>query len=191
MQVFQFLCTFALAGAALANPTVVEPPTKVSRDLATITSVVAQVSAAIVQLDAAVQAFEGDDTELQAEAEDLITILTNGQAAVEASSALSLLDALSLSSLVTSIEPLGEKLVSDMEAKVSLVEQYGFCETVEAEIIEIAADVKSLIEAVISKAPTAVQGIAEALAESLYDVMDEGVAAFAPGNCTDATPSRI
>jgi len=177
---------FAAAAFAAPNPTAVEPPTKVTRDLATVTSVIAQVSAAIVQLDTAVNAYTGDKTELEEEAASLVSILESGTTAIAASSALSIVDALSLSSLVDSLQDLGDQLVSDLVAKRSVVEEEDYCEEVEDQIVEIATDARALVEAIIAKAPAIAQGIAEALAEEFYATLDEGSWAFATGNCTDA-----
>lgn len=177
---------FATAAFATPNPTKVEPPTKVTRDLATVTSVIAQVSAAIVQLDTAVNAYTGDKTELEEEAASLVSILESGTTAIAASSSLSLVDALSLSSLVDSLQDLGDQLVSDLIAKRDVVEEEAYCEEVEDQIVEIATDARALVEAIIAKAPTIAQGIAEALAQQFYATLDEGTWAFGTGNCTDA-----
>lgn len=179
---------FVTAAFAVAIPEspFVEAPTKVKRDLATITSVIAQVSGAIVALDTAVKAYDGDKTELETQADALVVILESGKAAVDASSAISLIDALSLAGLVDSLQTLGETLVDDLVAQKPTVEAQSYCEEVEATIVEISTDARALVESIISKAPAIAQPIAEDIAEDFYAVLDEGASEFAPGNCVNA-----
>ncbi|OTB01725.1 hypothetical protein M426DRAFT_44517, partial [Hypoxylon sp. CI-4A] len=173
------------AAGAAADVVPAQPPTKVARDLASVTSVVSQVSAAITKLDTTVKAFDGSDlTGVKTDAEALVSALTSGASALASGGdELSLTDALGLQDAVTPLGPAAAALVKDVTAKKSQFEQAGLCGTVDSAITDAGTAAKSLVDGVIAQVPQAVQSIAKSAADGLVDTLTKLASQFASDQC--------
>jgi hypothetical protein len=188
MRFSVILSGFAVATSSLvvAEPIPKDLPTKVSRDLATVSSVVAGVSAAITKLDTSVKAFSGDATQITADSAALITTLKTGATTIQGSTALSLTEALGLQSSVTTLQTAADGLVTDLGAKKAAFQTAKLCTTVATTVQDVQTSSNTLITGVVSKVPAAGQGIANNLVGGLKDTLSKGVALFANGACVDA-----
>jgi len=181
---------FALAlgaSARLQPPSNVvrSPPSLVERDLATVTSVIADVDTGIKALDKEVNAFSGDNSALDKAAENLISIIKAGTSKISSGSDLSLSDALALQSVVTGLQGDADTLVSDLSSKKSAFEEAALCSTLRQQTTDISTASKALIAAVVSKVPEAAQEIAKELASGVTKSLDKSQAEFAEGSCVD------
>jgi hypothetical protein len=166
-----------------------EPPTLVLRDLATVTSVVAQVDAGIRNLDTAVKAFAGNPAGIADASTSLLSMIRSGTTTIQASTELSLQDALNLQSIVTGLQGNAQTLVTDLAAKKAAFQQASLCDVVRQQVNDISSGSGALISAVVSKVPQAAQAIAAQLASGFTDTLAQSQAAFAQGNCTNASGS--
>ncbi|OTA68006.1 hypothetical protein K449DRAFT_419685 [Hypoxylon sp. EC38] len=191
MKASAFFTLALTAAGVVAEPVPVEPPTKVARDIATITSVVAQVSAAMSKLDTTVKAFDGSDlTGVETDAKALVSALTSGASTLaSAGGSLSLTDALSLQDVVTPLGPAAEALVSDVSAKKQQLEKAGLCSIVGSAIQDAGSAAKSLVDNVVAQVPEAAQAIAQQAASNVVDTLTNLAAEFAADKCTNAGSS--
>lgn len=180
------LSALSLAAASLADLTPGDVPTRVQRDIATVSSVVAQVSGAITQLDTSVKAFSGDATKVTADSTNLLTVLKSGVSTIQGSTDLSLTEALGLQSSVSSLQTASDALVADLGMMKTAFEQARLCSVVSSTVTEVQSSSKGLIDAVVAKVPSAAQSIASSLTAGLQNSLSVGVGLFANGNCTDA-----
>ncbi|KAI1099559.1 hydrophobic surface binding protein A-domain-containing protein [Jackrogersella minutella] len=183
------LFTLALAAVGVSADLVpAEPPTKVKRDIATVTSVVAQVSAAITKLDTSVKAFTGDDLSgVKADAQALVSALTSGASTLaSAGGTLSLSDALDLQSAVTPLGPAAQALVQDVTAQKSKFEQAAACSVIGGVVQDAGKAAKSLVDDVVAQVPTEAQDIAQQAASNIVTTLTSLTSEFTADNCTDA-----
>jgi hypothetical protein len=182
------LFALALGASARLQPpsnVVRSPPSLVERDLATVTSVIADVDTGIKALDKEVNAFSGDNSALDKAAENLISIIKAGTSKISSGSDLSLSDALALQSVVTGLQGDADTLVSDLSSKKSAFEEAALCSTLRQQTTDISTASKALIAAVVSKVPEAAQEIAKELASGVTKSLDKSQAEFAEGSCVD------
>ncbi|KAI1640673.1 hydrophobic surface binding protein A-domain-containing protein [Biscogniauxia mediterranea] len=180
------LSASALALGAFADPLAAQGPTKVQRDVATVTSVIAELSSAITQLDTAVKAFAGDASAVQKDAESLLSSLETGVSQIaSAAGDLSLTDALGLQDDVAALGSASTALLRDLAAKKDAFAAAGLCAQTEAIVGSIGTTAKSLVGGVIAALPQPVQDLAQAQTGQLLDILARGIAAFAPDSCQD------
>ncbi|KAH6652548.1 hydrophobic surface binding protein A-domain-containing protein [Truncatella angustata] len=183
MKTTTILSNWTLFVTTIAESIPNGPPTRVSRDVATVSSVAAQVSSAITKLDSSVKSFQGDASQVKSDAAALVETLGSGVTTIGASAALTLTDAISLQSIITSLQTAGQGLVDDLTAKKTQFEQSDLCTIVQSTISSISTSSKSLIDAVVAKVPEEAQTLAASLASGLQTTLDKGAAAFSPDQC--------
>jgi len=160
-----------------------------SRDLATVTTVITTVDTNIKALTLAIQGFTSDPTQLNSASQSLLSSIRQGTASISASTELSLADAISLQQTVASLQADGEALVAGLAAKKTAFEQAGLCTVVFNTATELGAASKALIDAVISKVPEAARGVAQNLVSGVVTTLQKSTENFAPGSCTNAAGS--
>ncbi|KAI0883127.1 hydrophobic surface binding protein A-domain-containing protein [Annulohypoxylon maeteangense] len=184
-----FTVAVAVAGVS-ADIVPAQPPTKVQRDLATVTSVVSQVSAAITKLDTSVKSFDGSDLSgVQTNAQALISALTSGASTLGSSGSISLSDALSLQSVVTPLGTVAQTLVDDVIAKKDKFQQAAACSTVGTQISNAGTAAKSLVDGVVAQVPEAAQSIAESVASKIVDTLTNLTSEFSSDKCKNSGSS--
>ncbi|KAI1848724.1 hypothetical protein JX266_005583 [Neoarthrinium moseri] len=183
MKASSILGGLALAGTSVADSTLASPPSKVQRDITAVSSAVAQVSAAMVTLDTSVKAFDTDATQVKSDSAALIETIKSAATTLDGSSDLSLTDAVSLQSSVSSLGTVGKSLISDLEAKKSQFEKAGLCSDVQSSFTDISTTSNSLIETIIGKLPEEAQSIAKGLVGDVQDTLQKGADAFSSSNC--------
>lgn len=178
---------FAFALGASANM-LDDAPTKVQRDLATVSNVVQAVAQSITALDNAVQNFQGsnDMQNLNNAASALENVITQGTSAIQGTAALSVNDAISLQGLVGSLETEGQRLVFNLANKKPQIQQANMCDSVRQQSDQLTSNSQNLINAVVGKVPTELQGVAGQFAQAFTDTLRQNSANFAPGNCSNA-----
>ncbi|KAH8880547.1 cell wall protein [Thozetella sp. PMI_491] len=192
---FLLLAFAAAVSAQLDIPTKIarSGATPVERDIATISSVVADVGTKLAALDTAVKAFKASDTaaltNLNDAAMKLSTTITSGTTAIAASSNITLNDAITLQSQVSGLQGSGTSLVSDLEGKKGDIQTAGLCDVVLQQVTGINDNAGKLINAIVSKLPEAAQSIAASQTAPFTDSLKQTENAFAAGNCTNGATS--
>lgn len=177
----------ALALGVSAGSVIDDTPSRVERDLPTITTVMNNVGDKLNALDQAVVAFSGgDSTAFQDAATSLETTIQDGLTQVQGTSNLSLSDALGLQSQVGTLQDAGTKLVSDLASKKTQIQDAGLCDTVRSQSTSLNDLSQQLINAITSKVPQEAQSIASQLTAGFTAALQQNQANFAQGNCTNA-----
>lgn len=183
---FTIVSLFALALGVSAS-VIGDTPSRVGRDLPTITTVINSVGDKINALDAAASSYDGGDaTAFQKAGTDLETAISDGVTTVQGTSDLTLNDAIGLQSQVTTLQSSAEKLVADLAGKKAQIEGAGLCDTVRGQSTRLNDLSKQLIDAITAKVPTAAQSIASQLTAGFTATLQQNQANFADGNCTNA-----
>ncbi|KAF2969191.1 hypothetical protein GQX73_g4393 [Xylaria multiplex] len=180
----------ALAFTATAEMQLYGLPTPAKRDLATVTSVVAEISSAISQLDNSVKAFEKDGTQVEADAENLVSTIKDGASTIISSGAISLDDALGLQDVATSLATAGQTLLADIDSKKEAFQASGLCESVQSTIKSIGSEVQSFVDSIVKQLPDDAQAVASQLTSGISTALTNGAAAL---QCkgSDATSSAV
>ncbi len=192
---FILLTLAAGVSAQLNVPTKVirSGATPIERDVATISSVVAKAGANLAALDTAVKNFKVSDmttvTNLENAAQQLSSGLTDGTAAIQASTNITLNDAITLQSQVTGLQTSGTSLVTDLVAKKVDIQTASLCDVVLKQVTTISTDANNLISAIVSKLPEAAQSIAQQQAAGFVTALQQTETTFAAGNCTNGATS--
>lgn len=181
------LLVFIGAAAALELPTQVRrsPPTMVERDLATISRVVNDVDGKLKDLTQAVKDFNGDPAGLSNAASSLQSIIKQGVTDVNAATAISLNDAITLQSQVTGLQDDSNNLIQALTDKKNAFQDASLCGVIYQQSGDLGTNSKALIDAVISKVPQDVQSLAQQVSSGFTDTLVNTQAQFAPGNCTN------
>jgi len=187
----------ALAIGAFSEP-IPRTPTRVQRDLPTIESVLAGISADVNTLDTDVKAFTGGDTStVIGDSDTLLAAIQAGTTTVQGTSSLSQDEALSLVSSVQTLNSSIATTVGDLIAKkCALVTAGAGPQTLQA-LQSQASAASALADAITSKVPSALQQTAAALSAGVAASLQSGVTAFqdtgscpAPTGGSSAPPSE-
>lgn len=192
MKPFVVVVSLALGALSFELPSVVERdgPTLVDRDIATVTSAVTQVDSGLKNLDTAVQGFSSDPADMNSAADALLRTLNTATMQIMQTSNITVEDALSLQSTVTSLQKDGETLINDLEAKKSAIQAAGLCGSVMKQTSDISTASQMLIAAVIAKLPESVQSVGNQLAAGVADTLNRPMQIFSSANCTQgASPT--
>ncbi|KAJ3495464.1 hypothetical protein NLG97_g3379 [Lecanicillium saksenae] len=175
---FSIITTLFLAGAsATAIP---------SPNLSVVLGVMNSVQNAIDALDQAGRSFKGDLEPLADASTKLISTITDGVGKIQAITSFTAHDAVGLIHPTKALTQHAQVLAQDFLAARSEVEKAGACEVVQAQIGAINDASNSLNDAIVSKVPAGLQGIARGLAGGLTSVLDQSKASFGPGQCNNA-----
>ncbi|KAF5134127.1 Cell wall mannoprotein 1 [Metarhizium anisopliae] len=178
----KFLALTTLASGAYAG-------VLVQRDLATIQAAMTSAGQGIDGLGTAIKGFSGDPAPVLAASNTLIQALKDGKAKVDPSSDLTLADALGLQAPAGDLQKKGDALLADLKTAVPTIEKAGMCEVTFTQTSDINTAAKALIDSVVSKVPTAAQGIAQGIVAGLLKDLQDAQDAVGPANCKNsATP---
>ncbi|RYO86417.1 hypothetical protein DL766_007385 [Monosporascus sp. MC13-8B] len=171
--------------------------TRAKRDLATLTSVAAQIEAAIVSLDVSVKPFanDGDGVQVIANADNLAKVIQEGTSKIKGISRISLADGLGVAGILTSLQVKGQTLLSDVEAKKTQFEETRLCRMAETRMQRINAISAELIDAVMLSLPSVARDVVREGTSGLSDILAQGAAFFSTDNCrnraVDATAPAV
>jgi hypothetical protein len=172
----KFLALTSLAAGAFAGVIV-------QRDIATIQAAMTAAGDGIVNLNSAVDAFNGDVSAVLSASNALVQALKDGKAKVEPTGELSLTDALGLQAPSAELQKKGDALLAALKAKKDAIAQNGLCEVTYTQASTINVESKALIDTVVSKVPEAAQGIAKSIVAGLLKALQDAEDTFSPTNC--------
>ncbi|KAI1295138.1 hypothetical protein F5Y03DRAFT_372217 [Xylaria venustula] len=174
----------ALACTAAANLQPYGHPTPVRRDESTITSVAAQVSDAITQLDTTVKTFDDDGAQVVSDAAAVVAAIKNGIVAIAAAGA-SPDDAAGLQAVSVGLLTATTNLTASIEAKEAAIEASDDCEGVRVSFQGVGDAFQSWIDAFVTKLDAASQEAAAQLNSGIEAVLQSGIQC--PGTGSNAT----
>ncbi|OAR03090.1 hypothetical protein LLEC1_07469 [Akanthomyces lecanii] len=177
---------FAGANAFVATPVERSPPTLVERELATVTSVLADVTTGFNNLQQAAADFNGDAAPLKNEAASVISKVEAGTTAISNMKPLTVGECLALVGPSNDLAKQGDDLAKELESRIADVEKAKECDTVRGFLDKGVTDATALVAALKAKSPTAVQGIVQAQGNKIIDSLKKAQAAFTTDKCVDA-----
>ncbi|RYP23575.1 hypothetical protein DL765_001089 [Monosporascus sp. GIB2] len=175
----------ALALSVSSEPVRRLDATRAKRDLATLTSVAAQIEAAIVSLDDSVKPFANDDDGVQviANADTLAKVIQEGTSKIRDIGRIFLADDLGVAGILASLQAKGQTLLSDVEAKKTQFEETRLCRLAETRMQRINAMSAELIDAVMAGLPSVARDVVREGTSGLSDILAQGAAFFSTDNC--------
>ena len=177
---------FAGANAFVATPVERSPPTLVERDLATVTSVLADVKTGFNNLQQAAANFNGDPAPLKNEAASVISKVEAGTTAITNMTPLTVNECLSLVGPSNDLAKQGDALAQELESRLADVEKAKQCGTVRDFLDKGVTDATALIAALKAKSPTAVQSVVQTQGNKITKSLQDAQAAFTTDKCVDA-----
>ncbi|KAJ2976999.1 hypothetical protein NQ176_g4621 [Zarea fungicola] len=166
-----FLSTGALAGVA---------PRALSDFQAAMTDVQTKTDA----LDTAINAFTGGSTTpVQTAANNLVSTLNSRNAILSPLPVLSLADTFTLNNQVTSFKTHAQTLVNDLIAKRPVVISSSNCALVRSNIVTIRGAATPFINTLVAHADPAATSIAQAQANAIQAILQQGQDAYNTTNC--------
>lgn len=177
---------FSVIACAITGALAVNTNVLVDRDASTVTGILSTVKKNLESLDSAVKSYSGDKAPLLKASNTLISTLKDGKTKVDASSELSLDDAVTLTGPVKDLTKTGQGLADDLKAFKSTVEKEGECELVRTQVGNVNDASQALIKAVVGKVPEEAQQIAQQLSAGLVKVLQDSVSEFSEQNCKDS-----
>lgn len=155
MKLTHVLSLIALPLGALATtPTLDQGVTFVRRDLATISSGAAAISASIKELDAAIKGFKSDAAPVTAAAKKLGQSVVGAiKAAGEKAESLSIIDVTALQPIGQSLLKEGEALLKSLKDKKAELEKAGACASLTSISKDILTEAEKALNALVDKLP--------------------------------------
>ncbi len=183
-----YLATGAYSYVASPPPTAVErsPPTIAERDLATATSVLADVKNGFDALSKAADEFSGDPGPLTAAAAALLSKAESGTTAVNNMTPLNIFDCLSLLTPAKNVAAQGQALADKLKSRKDDLAKAMQCTVVYGFLDRGVTDSTALITAIVNKVPSSVKGTVQSEGDKIVQTLKDARAAFAPGSCVDA-----
>ncbi|KAK3195984.1 hypothetical protein K4F52_000851 [Lecanicillium sp. MT-2017a] len=183
-----YLATGAYSYVAFPPPTAVErsPPTIAERDLATATSVLADVRNGFDALSKAADEFNGDPAPLTAAASKLLEDVESGTTAINNMTPLSFFECLSLIDPAKKVGVQGQALADKLKSRKADVAKAKQCTVVHGFLDRGVSDSTALIAAIVKKVPSSLRGTVQDEGDKIVQTLKDAREEFAPGNCVDA-----
>jgi len=168
--------SFALIGLATAGP--------IKRDLATVKAAFANITTALNQFDTDVNALNTNSNvadavaTLSSDSNNVLTALNTGTANVDATSALSIFDAINLASVAQGLGTTVNTTIKDLIAKEPIINAVGNDPLVVSQLQSQYGATQAFINAVASKLPSSVSGIAKQDGQTALNSINNGIVAF-------------
>jgi hypothetical protein len=175
-----FSLALGLSTSVLASPTrTAGEATVVERDLATMTSIISDVGAAVGDLHKAIKAYDGGPIKpVQQASNELISTIKQGTEEAKASSDLTFNEAISLSKPVQDLIGKVEATIGDLVSKKQLAVEACAGQLVLKTLKQQKAASEALAAAITSKVPQGAQQLASRLASGIADAIQKGIDAY-------------
>ncbi|PYH85642.1 hypothetical protein BO82DRAFT_164960 [Aspergillus uvarum CBS 121591] len=177
MKFTSVLFTLGLATSVFANPTkVVREPSLVERDVAAVTSVLADIETKVKALDSAINSYSGGDpSKVESASSDLVSTINSGTSTVTGSDDLSSTDALEIPGPVQDLTKDVQTAVNDLISKKDQFVSAGAGATVYQQLQKQYTAAKNLADALTSKVPDSLSSLASSLSAGITDAIQKGV----------------
>ncbi|EYE91256.1 cell wall mannoprotein 1 family protein, partial [Aspergillus ruber CBS 135680] len=174
------LTTLALSANVLATATVeARGPTRVGRDLASITGVLSGISDKVGSLHTAINNFNGGDTQpVESASDSLVDAINSGTTKVNGGDELNSMDALGLQKPVSDLKDKIQSTISDLNSKKQKIVDAGKGSLTYNDLQKQKTAALKLSDAIVSKVPENLHDIAHSLASGISDAIQKGVEDF-------------
>ena len=174
------LTTLALSANVLATATVeARGPTRVGRDLASITGVLSGISDKVGSLHTAINNFNGGDTQpVESASDSLVDAINSGTTKVNGGDELNSMDALGLQKPVSDLKDKIQSTISDLNGKKQKIVDAGKGSLTYNDLQKQKTAALKLSDAIVSKTPDNLHDIAHSLASGISDAIQKGVEDF-------------
>lgn len=174
------LLALGLSSSVLASPTrTAREATVVERDLATMTSVISDISDQVGNLHDAINSWSGGDIDpVQSASDKLISTIKEGTETAKGSDKLSDSEAFSLTKPVQDLVDKVQSTISDLVDKKSKVVDAGAGGIVLSTLKEQKAAAEGLADAITSKVPESFKSLANKLASQISGAIQKGIDAY-------------
>lgn len=174
------LTTLALSANVLATPTVeARGPTRVERDLASITGVLSGISDKVGSLHTAINNYNGGDTQpVESASDSLVDAINSGTTKVNGGDELNSMDALGLQKPVSDLKDKIQSTISDLNGKKEQIVAAGKGSLTYNDLQKQKTAALKLSDAIVSKTPENLHDIAHSLASGISDAIQKGVEDF-------------
>ncbi|PLB54906.1 hypothetical protein P170DRAFT_483705 [Aspergillus steynii IBT 23096] len=167
------ILTLGLTSGALAQPT------RVERDLPTVTGVLSGIGPKVEALDSAVQAYSGGDVaKVQQASDNLVDAINAGTTKVKGTSDLSTSDALGLPGPVNELKDKISTVITHLSSKKSQLVKAGKGGQTYSDLTEQKTAAKKLSDTIVSKVPDSLQDLAGSIASGISEAIQKGVKEF-------------
>jgi hypothetical protein len=186
------LSTLSLSLNAVGTPTVeARGPSLVERDLATVTGVISAIQAKVKALDSAINSYNGGDVSaVQSASDSVVSAINSGVATVKGSGDLSQNDALQLPGPVQELTKDVQSAVNDIISKKDKI--VAACQGAQTlkDLQQQKTASGALADAITSKVPSSLQGIASQLSSGITAAIQKGIDSYQnAGGCSSSSSS--
>lgn len=187
------ILTLALSANVLATPTVeARSPTRVERDLASVTGVLSSISDKVGALHTSIKNYNGGNTQSVESASDtLVEAINSGTTKVKSTDTLNSMDALGLQEPVSNLKDKIQSTITDLKGKKKKLVTAGKGGVTLDDLKKQKSAALKLSDAIVSKVPDNLQDIAHDLSSGISDAIQKGIDDFqdvAKGNKVAKVP---
>lgn len=182
-----YLTTGVYSYVAAEPPTRVlarDVPSIVERDLATATSVLADVKNGFNKVSDATNGFSGDIAPFKSAAEGLLSTVSSGTTAVNNMTPLSTTDCFSLIGPAGDLKKQGQALADTLKGKKADLQKAGDCATVYDVLDRGYQASAGLITAIVNKVPSGFKSTVQSQGDEVTNTLKDTRDQFAPANCS-------
>lgn len=152
-------------------------------------STIYKVVDSIEALNNATNSFNGTLSSITSKADALIDVFKSSTTTVRNSKALTVTDAIGLSTSIQSQSKKVQELATTLKAQRPAIEKVNGCKTINTKLDSINTNSLALIDAIVSKVPSEAQTIARQIGGRMTGVFNEAQYDFSGANCKDSGPS--
>ncbi|KAK1144205.1 hypothetical protein N8T08_005618 [Aspergillus melleus] len=172
LSIFSLL-TLGLTAGTLAQPT------RVERDLPTVTGVLSGIGPKVEALDSAIQSYSGGDVgKVQKASDDLVDAINAGTTKVKGTSDLSTGDALGLPGPVNELKEKISTTITHLSSKKSEIVKAGKGGQTYDDLTQQKTAAKKLSDTIVSKVPDSLQDLAGSIAGGISKAIQKGIQDF-------------
>ncbi|KAI9040033.1 cell wall mannoprotein 1 family protein [Aspergillus affinis] len=164
------LLTLGLTAGTLAQPT------RVERDLPTVTGVLSGIGPKVEALDSAIQSYSGGDVaKVQSASDALVEAINAGTTKVKGTSSLSTSDALGLPGPVNELKDKISTVITHLSSKKSQIVKAGKGGQTYNDLTQQKTAAKKLSNTIVSKVPDSLQDLAGSIAGGISTAIEKGI----------------
>ncbi|KAJ2984310.1 hypothetical protein NQ176_g69 [Zarea fungicola] len=155
------------------------------RDGTAVKAVLSSIQSGIDSLTVAAKDFNGSIQPVSEESNKLIDVIASGTATIRDSTNLGIGEVFGLISPVKELHQHAQMLSDEFKGRISTIEQARSCTFTRDQLGRISDGTSALIDALVSKVPSAAQGVAMNQASKITAIIEDAKASLAEDKCVD------
>ncbi|KAK2596696.1 hypothetical protein QQS21_006211 [Conoideocrella luteorostrata] len=153
-----------------------------------VKQVITDVTGGVDKLDAAANNFSGDIKPVVEAAENLISLINNGQTVADGAAPIQLADAASLLQPVKDLDDHAKTLFNDVKGRVGDVEKAGQCDVTREKLGTVSTNGNKLIDSILNKVSSSfARAQAKPYTDDIKSLLQQAQDLFAEGKCVNAS----